>query len=876
MGENTSAVNPRLEWALRYIRLKWAVMPLRGKIPLTENGLKDATLNENQARAWWAKWPDANIGIVTGHWFWVLDVDVKSGGEDSYRYLLNQHGALPETLEQETGGGGRHILFAMPDFPVRNSASVIAPGIDVRGVGGYIVVPPSIHPETRRAYDWDGLKEIEEQIIAPAPAWLLEKLRTGAASKFPAAQPIAERIIEGGRNTAMFKAAASLRGKGFSEEEILATLRVSNQTRCNPPLADEELKTIAHSAARFTPNARGKVFVPEAGEVPPPAESDGADKNFPIGLADVEAAADAAIERKSPTEVMRLVPEIAKLRVQHQAVIVAKFREGFGAEWRSIEKWFDKALREASAERRGSAAPPDTPPPDATSGGEGGYPNLLGYPLTDAGNGERLVALYGRDIRYCLEFKKWLVWDGKRWMPDEASLMMRYKGKEMARVLHLQAIGRSTIEKHARDSESYSAISSALGCAAAEKGIAISAAELDQHPFLLNCPNGVLDLSRAKDGRARLLEHNREFLITKLCPIEYRVDADCPIFKTFVEWAMGAKSDSDAYELSEHTVRLVGFLQRILGSALTGDVSDKAFFVFHGSKGNNGKTTLLTLMRRILGSDYSCKIIVETILASSKGADATARADLADMRGMRLVVTSEISKETRIDEALIKRIVAGLDTIKACRKYENPVEFTANHKLIMDANYRPKVRGTDDAIWDRLKLVPWDVVRLKEERDKQLPDKLFAEAEGILAWCVRGCMAWRQDGLGEPPEVTGAGETWRESDDPLKEFLEDCCATDGGFVVASDLAAAYEWWCKQNRERYPIGREAFAERLESKGFTRNRSRRVGPDEKQARTWEGLELKSELVTTIRRAGMRGGSASEPGPWEGKPLVDVGND
>ena len=179
--------NPMLAWALRYIRMGWAVIPLRGKIPRVTNGSKDATLNENQARAWWSEWPDANIGVATGHRFFVLDVDIKDGGEDSFDYLRTGHGAFPDTLQQVTGTGGKHLLFRMPDFPVKNSAGMLAPGIDIRGAGGYIVVAPSIHPETKRAYDWDGLKEIEDQPILPAPR---VAARQTAARRQSAAGPV--------------------------------------------------------------------------------------------------------------------------------------------------------------------------------------------------------------------------------------------------------------------------------------------------------------------------------------------------------------------------------------------------------------------------------------------------------------------------------------------------------------------------------------------------------------------------------------------------------------------------------------------------------------------------------------------------------------
>ena len=252
-------------------------------------------------------------------------------------------------------------------------------------------------------------------------------------------------------------------------------------------------------------------------------------------------------------------------------------------------------------------------------------------------------------------------------------------------------------------------------------------------------------------------------------------------------------------------------------------------------------------------------------MATAKQQDATMRADLADLRGVRLVVTSEVEKESRLNEGKIKYITAGQAPIKSCRKYENPIEFWATHKLFMDCNHRPVIRGSEDAIWKRLKLVPFEVQIDDADIDKKLPDRLRTELPGILAWAVRGCMDWVRNGLGEPPEVKSAGKEWREHDDPLKEFLDDCCNVDLEharspepedrlFVTVSDLSRGYEWWAKQNRERFPLGREALRDRMESKGFWENRSRRIGPDKRQARTWEGLELRSEVVAaSLKSAG-----------------------
>lgn len=872
-----------LEWALRYLRLGWPVFPLRpaGKEPLTANGSKDATLNENQVREWWGKWPQANIGLATGHRFFAVDIDLKDGGEDTWDMLRSQYAPYGNTLEAVTGTGGRHILFAIPsDFVVQNSASRLGPGVDVRGQGGYIVAAPSIHPVTRRAYDWDGLAEIEETPIAAAPVWLLRAIREyqeKPAAGGQAAQRLPEKIAEGGRNDTLFRAAAKLRRQGFSEEEMIAALAAINQSRCSPPLPDAELRVIAKSAARYAPEPRADLFgrgsaakksdashASSAGAAAP----EGSDEAG-LSQADVEAAVADAIARNDLKAVSGLVEPVANLRPSAQAIILAKLEFHFGKEFPKTS--FERALREVAKERKvlrfparaGTSAPEPPEPPDGGGDADAGeqWPDLTHYPLTDSGNGERIVAMFGRDLRWCIEMQKWLVWDGKRWAVDDRNVATQ-KAKKMARVLYGQAPDSAgALAKWARASESQAAITNALKRAASEmwswtsedgeehrQPVAISARQLDQEVYLLNFQNGVVDLRTGQ-----LLPHDRRFLITKILEHRFDAEAKCPRFLKFLHWAMGQNPES---ELTERTVRLVRFMQRALGYSLTADVSEKCVFVFYGPKGNNGKTTLLTTFRLLLG-EYSAQISIDTIMQQRGSTDAAMRADLADLRGARFVTTSEVEKEHRLGEGKLKYITAGMGSIKSCRKYENPIEFAASHKLFMDCNYRPHVRGSDEAIWRRLKSILFDVsMEVSDpEFDPLLLEKLVAEGPGILAWAVRGAVLWREQGIGNPPEIQQATEEWREHDDPLREFIEDCCEVPKAdydqeeraefWVAASELGEAYEAWCKKNRERYPLGRESLVERMEARGFRYSRSRRSVATGKQFRSFEGVRLRHDL-------------------------------
>ena len=450
--------------------------------------------------------------------------------------------------------------------------------------------------------------------------------------------------------------------------------------------------------------------------------------------------------------------------------------------------------------------------------------NLLGFPHTDTGNAERLVALFGDRIRHCTEWKSWLVWDGARWRPDNSREIHRY-AKLTIRTFYTQATtikdssDRQSAENHARRSESAAGIRALLACAESEPGIAVSATALDKDPWLLNCLNGTLDLRTGA-----LIPHRQDELITKLCPVKFDANAACPIFSVFISRILAGSTP------------LIAYLRRVLGYALSGQITEKACFCLFGD-GNNGKTTLLELIRHILG-DYSAQVMIDTLMTRRAQESNASLADLADLRGARFVTTSETEAGQRLAEGKLKYLT-GMSEIKTCRKYENPVTFPPTHKIFMDANHRPIVRGSDAAIWTRLKLIPFTVSIPDDEIDKSLLNKLKAEAAGVLAWMVKGCLEWRQGGLDEPDEVKASVDTWKSEDDPYKEFFEDECEFDPSYSAAvSTLWPRFSDWAKQNGIRYP-SKSGLYERLHARGCTKGVAQpALG---KQFRCWKGIRL-----------------------------------
>jgi putative DNA primase/helicase len=365
-------------------------------------------------------------------------------------------------------------------------------------------------------------------------------------------------------------------------------------------------------------------------------------------------------------------------------------------------------------------------------------------------------------------------------------------------------------------SESAPRINAMLDLARSEDGIPAVPDELDRDPWLLNVQNGTLDL---RTGRLR--EHRREDLLTKVCPTRYDARAGCPLWGRFLD---------AVFEGDEELVR---FLQRLFGYCLTGEASEQILPIFWGS-GANGKTTLINAVTGAIGPDYAGEAVPDLLLVPKGERHLT---ELAFLFGRRLVVCSEADQGGRLNEARVKRLT-GSDKITARRMREDPWEFTPTHKLILLTNHRPTVKGNDHALWRRLRLVPFTVTFWDPDdptthgrdlpadlrQDKRLGEKLSAEAPGILAWMVRGCLDWQRGGLTLPAKVQAATRQYRDAEDLLGQFLAECCvAGDKDFRCRSrDLYGAYVKWAEGNGEEALSGK-AFGDAMTAKGFGRDHS-----------------------------------------------------
>lgn len=411
---------------------------------------------------------------------------------------------------------------------------------------------------------------------------------------------------------------------------------------------------------------------------------------------------------------------------------------------------------------------------------------------TETANARRLAQLHGDNLRWCEPWGRWLAFDGKRWAVDShrrvdamAKGVVNDVWKQAAALLPDvdHATGRE-LTSFARQTASARGIAAMLTLAKSEPGVPILPDDLDRDPWALNVANGTLDL---RTGQLR--QHQRDDYLTKLCPVAYDPEATCHTWEAMLTKIMAGD------------VALIEYLQRALGYSLTGEVSEQALFLMHGA-GANGKSTFLNAAMAILGGDYAMQA-ADGLLTIKGDSHPTEQADL---HGMRFVASSEIDDGRRLAEARVKQLTGG-EKIRARRMRQDHWEFSPTHKLWLATNHKPVIRGTDHGMWRRVRLIPFEVTIPKEQQDSSLPEKLAAERAGILAWMVQGCLAWQQEGLGEPRAVADATSDYRMEMDGVGRFVEECCTKgDTARSRASDVYRAYVAWCSNVGERPQLQR----------------------------------------------------------------------
>lgn len=756
-----------MEAALYYAeQLGWALIPLHsvkqdgqctcggyarvctpGKHPIAKlvpQGLKNATNDPEQIAKWWREKPYANIGVVTGaqSGIIVLDIDVKPNeqgktGLDSLKEIEEREGKIAHTVSAITGSGGKHYLFKYPEWHVANSTSELAHGLDIKGDGGYVIVPPSNHV-SGNSYQWvsdpfttalGGVPQWLEGFLKESTQKVVQQNKQSYSGRIWMEYLDGETIAEGTRDDQLFKIGCSMRSKGASFEDILATLFEVNVVRVEPPLDEQQVVQKAEQAARYV-----------AGDIVSPQNSS---------------------------------------------------------------------------------------------------KNLLDYPDSDMGNAQRLIQRHGIDLKYCTEWKEWLIWDGTVWTKDESFEIDR-RAVETIRAFHDEAkkayekLKKDLLQKNggelsgpqkeelkaaqkriafARQSENDNRLKAMLHRAKGVAGVPVSIKQLDTDKYKINLLNGTYDL-KAK----RLLPHNRDDLITKIASVPYDPETTAPRWAQFLE------------EIMDNDQEMIAYIQRVFGLCLSGDTSEEYLYITHGS-GGNGKSKFLETIQNVLG-DYA-QTTSSSLLMSKPDANSP-NPYLADIRGARLVIASETKDGQRLDEELVKRLT-GNDTIKTRNLYEKPFTFRPEAKFVLSTNHKPYIYGTDRGIWRRVLLMPFEVVIPEDKVDIHLENKLMAEKNGIFNWLLDGYIQWEKHRISPPKKVKVATQEYREEMDKIGAFLKDCCiVAPNARVTPTKLYGAYRVWSEETGEK-EMNRRLFVKRLKERGFKQSKNYKLG------RFWDGIGL-----------------------------------
>jgi putative DNA primase/helicase len=359
---------------------------------------------------------------------------------------------------------------------------------------------------------------------------------------------------------------------------------------------------------------------------------------------------------------------------------------------------------------------------------------------------------------------------------------------------------RKELAKWALSSESRQRLSAMVALAQSEPGIPIKHDEPNRNRWLINCLNGTLDLRTGE-----LKPHDRADLITKIAPVEYRMGAPCPNWLSFLNMIFEGNQD------------LIAFVQRAVGYSLTGITDERCMFILWG-KGKNGKSTFLETIGRMMG-DYAEKTTAETLLTTRQ---TNIPNDIARLQGARFVRASESEHGRYLAEARIKEMT-GQDMIAARFLFSEWFSFIPEFKIWLGTNHKPVIRGTDEAIWDRIKLIPF-TVRIDNPKPRREIDAMFSEElAGIFSWAVEGCMEWQDHGLGVAEEVRKATAEYRYEMDNIGRFIEECCEVGEYFrTPSSELYEAYKAWAEDVGVEV-LSSQSFGRRLTELGFEAQRN-----------------------------------------------------
>jgi phage/plasmid primase, P4 family, C-terminal domain len=703
-----------LAQALEYARdRRWSVFPVDSaeKRPLILKWTSRASTEEDTIDRWWRKWPDAGIGIVTGQVSQLCVVDIDS---DAALTRLQAEGPIPDTLTVETGRGIHLYFQTVTDVP--NRTGLLCPGIDIRGNGGFVIAPPSLHHSGKR-YTWRDLAVP----LTPLPGWLEERILFPVSSKKPTVtygpKSLSPAYIE---NVQQFQ---------------LAMLRNAPEGMKHGTLLDVSMRIAG---------------LVKTGWSDQPTQT--------------EAMCQALRENASPVK-----------------------------DWQNVDKTIASAFVKARPE------------------------NPLNQVHTEYSLALRFAA-QAHDYKHLWQAKDWLRFKAGVWRQcPQPSLKIANMLVAMADEPPAPGIEPETHQRSLRRFQSARALSAIGSLAADTPELLIEQEHLDRHPHLLNTPNGTVDLETGK-----LRPHDPADLLTLITPYPYDANATCPQWLKALDMYTGGDGD------------LAQYLQRLTGSCLVRKVVDEKFWLFSGS-GSNGKTAYIETTTSVMGP-YAKPTTASSLIVRQNEQHTSSIGALA---GTGLVYVEELEKGATLDMDKLKRYFGRSPIRVQLQMGGNFVDLVPTWKLIISSNHDPHFPDNSEGARRRFTVVPFD--RPIQRRDLHFTDKLLkAEATGIFRWLVDGALAYLRDGLGTCAAVEARTAKFHADQDPLTDFLADCCVIEPGVSAPfRALYLAYVDYATEAREKV-LSKKAMGNLLNARGFLVARS-------SSERGRSGLTLKKDLAS-----------------------------
>lgn len=423
----------------------------------------------------------------------------------------------------------------------------------------------------------------------------------------------------------------------------------------------------------------------------------------------------------------------------------------------------------------------------------------------DQGRGLRMRDQFATVLKFNAVDKKWFFFNGSYWQEDIGNQKVELAAERVANSIkkekpELSFSTKTDADKamnewyrFQKDSRSHMAKMHMID--EFKKYVIVKHGEFDKEDMLLNTESGYVDLSNGE-----LHDHDIDKKFSHQTLAEYSDNVDAPLWDKFLNQIFNSDEE------------LIHYVQKAIGYSFTGSVDEQCLFILNG-RGRNGKSVFSNVVSDVAGN-YAKQMNVQTIVAK-KNQSGSANSDIARLEGARIVTSSELNEGDRFDESLVKQLTGG-DKILARFLYGSEFEYKPKFKIWMATNHLPIIRGTDDGIWRRIKIIPFNIQIPKEKVDKKLEYKLKAEYTGILNWIIQGAIMWQQEGLEDPKAVRQVIENYRAEMDPLDAFLEECCTTGKNYSIkARDMYDAYHEWAKESEE-YKMSMTKFGREMSKK------------------------------------------------------------